>query len=333
MKNLSLALIFILLFACKINSEPDNSCDDKYINRTTMETISYIDRTSGTTKIENVPGKGMLKWLYSSATGKVALHVLFKRKIVTVLGGWYMDSKLSKNRIQSFVNEHNINLNECQISDASAFPTFNHFFYRKLKPDVRPIGNNLVSPADGKILVFQTPNDVSSFFIKGTEFTLESFVKNKKLARKYKDGAMAIVRLAPADYHRYHFPASGKASESVKINGHYFSVSPLALRNSLRIFCENKREHCTLTTQNYGNILIMDVGATMVGSIIQTYTPNSEVAKGSEKGYFAFGGSTLVLLFEKDKIIFDKDLIANTKKGLETSILMGENIGKQQVKL
>uniref|UniRef100_UPI003216ABD0 phosphatidylserine decarboxylase n=1 Tax=uncultured Draconibacterium sp. TaxID=1573823 RepID=UPI003216ABD0 len=291
-----------------------------------METISYIDRTSGEIRIENIPNEGMLKWLYASSTGKAALHILFKRKLVSQLGGWYMNSKLSAKRIKKFVDEYTINLNECQIDNVSEFKTFNHFFARKLKKNARQIGENLVSPADGKILVFQSMEDVPAFFVKGSEFTLNSFLQNKELAKKYEGGAMAIIRLAPADYHRFHFPASGKVSASKPIKGHYYSVSPLALRGSLKIFCENYREYCMLETKEYGDILISDVGATMVGSIIQTYQGNSEIKKGDEKGYFAFGGSTLVLFFEKGKISFDKDLILNTKNGLETYVRMGENI-------
>lgn len=316
MKYISLAFVLLVLFSCRQKVESNKK----------METINYIDRASGETKTEIVPGEGMLKWLYSSASGKVALNVLFKRKVISSLGGWYMDRKFSAKRIPAFVKEHNINLAECQLNNTSDFPTFNQFFYRKLKPEARPIGKDLVSPADGKILVFKSINDVSKFFVKGSEFTLNSFLQNNELSKKYAGGAMAIVRLAPADYHRFHFPASGKVSDSKPINGHYFSVSPLALQGSLKIFCENSREYCIQETKEYGNILISDVGATMVGSIIQTYQPNSAVKKGDEKGYFAFGGSTLVLLFEKDKIVFDEDLISNTKNGLETYIRMGENI-------
>ncbi|MFV0590515.1 MAG: phosphatidylserine decarboxylase [Draconibacterium sp.] len=290
-----------------------------------MKTIKYIERASGETKTENVPGEGMLKWLYASATGKAALHLLVKRKIVSALGGWYMNTGRSAKRIPDFVKEHNIDLNEYEISTVEGYKTFNQFFYRKLKPGARPIGEDIVSPADGKILVFPALNDVSSFFVKGSEFTLSSFLHNEELAKKYANGSMCIVRLAPPDYHRYHFPAPGVASESVKIKGHYFSVSPLALRGSLEIFCQNKREYSILATEGYGDILIMDVGATMVGSIIQTYQ-SGKVDKGDEKGYFAFGGSTLVLLFEKGKIRFSPDLIENTDQKLETSIKMGETI-------
>jgi len=313
-----LTLINLLLILC--------SCRQKVDSNNKMETIKYIDRTSGETRTENVPGEGMLKWLYSTGTGKAALNVLFKRKIVSGVGGWYMDTKLSAKRIPKFVAEHHINLNECEIGDINQFKTFNNFFYRKLKKNARPIGEGIVSPADGRILTFQSLKDIPSFFIKGSEFNLETFLKNKELAKKYETGAMAIIRLAPVDYHRYHFPESGIASESIEIKGHYFSVSPFALRGSLSIFCENKREYCQLQTQNAGDILIVDVGATMVGGITQSYRPDSEVKKGQEKGYFSFGGSTLVLLFEDGKIQFDSDLTGNTKKGLETYIKMGEQI-------
>ena len=289
-----------------------------------MKKISYIDRISGEVKTEIVPGKNMLYWLYGTVFGRIALKLVFKHKFLTDLGGWYMNTRWSARQIARFVVQHNINMNDyCKkIED---YDTFNDFFYRTLKPDARPIEDALVAPADGKILVFPSMKDVRSFFIKGIEFSLERFVLNEQLATKYKNGTMAIVRLAPPDYHRFHFPASGMASKSTKINGHYYSVSPLALRRNLQIYCENKREHCTLSTKDYGDILIVDVGATMVGSIIQTYQPGP-VKKGAEKGYFAFGGSTLVLLFEKGSIQFDSDLIENTKKGLETAVRMGENI-------
>lgn len=294
----------------------------------TMESIKYIDRSSGEIKTENVPSEGMLKWLYSSPVGKASLHLLFKRKLFSAVGGWYMDSGLSKKRIKRFITEHQIDMTECKIEDASAYSTFNQFFYRELKPEARPVGDKIVSPADGKIVVFPKLNDIGSFFVKGSEFTVASFLQDKNLATKFENGSMAIVRLAPPDYHRYHFPASGKASESKEIKGHYFSVSPLALQGSLRIFCENKREYTLLESKEYGDIAIVDVGATMVGSIIQTYQANSQVEKGNEKGYFAFGGSTLVLLFEEGKIQFDRDLINNTQNGMETYIRMGENIAR-----
>tara|TARA_R110001583_G_scaffold54526_2_gene166788 strand:- start:1394 stop:2287 length:894 start_codon:yes stop_codon:yes gene_type:complete len=294
-----------------------------------MGSIRYIERKSGSLIKEFVPSEGMLRWLYNSSLGKATLHTLVKRKMLTMLGGWYMSSRFSKKKIDKFITQYQIDLSNYKITDSKAYLNFNDFFFRKIQAEKRPIGNGIVSPADGKMLAFQSITDVSSFFVKGSEFTIESFLKNKNLANKYADGSMIIARLAPTDYHRFHFPASGHISESKDIKGRYFSVSPMALKKSLEIFCQNYRTYSTLKTDDFGDILISEVGATMVGSIIQTYQYNSQVEKGEEKGYFAFGGSTLVLFFEKGKVKLAADLIENTCKGYETSVFVGENIASK----
>lgn len=136
-----------------------------------------------------------------------------------------------------------------------------------------------------------------------------------------------IIRLAPIDYHRFHFPADGEISESKLIDGVYYSVSTHAIKKNFRILCENKREYSILKTEKFGDIAMFEVGATMVGGIKQSYKPNSYVKKGEEKGYFYFGGSTCVLVFERGKVKIDEDLLENTKKGIETKVYMGEKIG------
>lgn len=292
-----------------------------------MELIRYIDRQTLQECQENVPGYGMLKWLYTNPLGKLTLHGVMKRKFVSVLGGWYMNSGLSRNQIAKFITEHDLDMSIYQLPEYGQFRTFNEFFYRKIKPEFRPVQEGCVSPADGKVLAFQSLNDIGKFFIKGTHFTTESFLLNENLAAKYTDGSMLIVRLAPNDYHRFHFPADGKISQTTAIQGSYFSVSPLALLQSLEIFTQNHRVYSSLSTSDYGDILIAEVGATLVGSVIQTYSPQSEVKKGDEKGYFAFGGSTVVLLFEKGSVQFDQDLLENTTRGYETMVQMGEQIG------
>ncbi len=297
-----------------------------------MTSIKYIERISGEIVDELVPGEGILKWLYSSVLGKASLHLLIKRKIVSVVGGWFMNSRLSKPQIDKFIEKNQIDLSLYNISDSNAFKNFNEFFFRKIRIDKRPIADGVVSPADGKAVAFQSIKDIPCFFLKGSQFTVQSFLDNEELSEKYADGSMLIVRLAPADYHRFHFPASGVISESKEIKGRYYSVSPMALRESLEIFCQNLRVYSTLETDDYGDVLISEVGATMVGSIIQTYSNNSEVKSGDEKGYFAFGGSTVVLFFEKNKMKFSDDLIKNTKKGFETAIHMGESVGTKFLK-
>ena len=140
---------------------------------------------------------------------------------------------------------------------------------------------------------------------------------------------MVIVRLAPADYHRFHFPADGKISMSRKIEGYYYSVSPHAIRQNFRIFCENKREYSILSTEKFGDICIAEIGATMVGGIKQTYEPDTFVKKGDEKGYFYFGGSTVIMFLEKDRVEIDRDILENSINGIETKVFMGEGIGKK----
>ncbi|MGL4628732.1 MAG: phosphatidylserine decarboxylase, partial [Cetobacterium sp.] len=143
----------------------------------------------------------------------------------------------------------------------------------------------------------------------------------------FHGGTILIIRLAPVDYHRFHFPATGQIGKSKLIDGYYYSVSPYAIKKNFRVYCENKREVSILKTEKFGEIVLSEIGATMVGGIEQTYKEGF-VKKGDEKGYFFFGGSSCVLLFEKDKVQFDEDILENSKKGLETKVYMGEKIGK-----
>lgn len=289
--------------------------------------IQFLDRATGKTITENPPAEGLLKFLYDNPFGKTAVLPIAKRKFISEWYGRKMDNPKSVKRIQPFVDQLNIDMSE-SLKNVKEFKSFNDFFYRKLKPKARPISDGLVSPGDGKLLAFEKVSDVSHFFVKGRKFTLAEFLNDKKLANEYASASMIILRLAPNDYHRFHFPYSGVPSPIAKIKGSYMSVSPYALAsNFTKVFCENKREHCTLESQEKGNLLIVPVGATMVGSIIQTYQAQNPVAKGDEMGYFAFGGSTIVLLFDQKNFTIDRDLIENTKNKMETFVKMGERIG------
>jgi len=239
-----------------------------------------------------------------------------------------MDRRNSVKRIPKFVADLNIDMSEA-LKPIDEFTSFNDFFYRKLNPQARPIGEGLVSPADAKLLAFENMDAIGDFFVKGQKFTLATYLQNEQLAKKHKNFALLIFRLAPNDYHRFHFPYDGEVSETTKINGAYFSVSPYALEpNFTRVFCENKREYLTLFTKDKGDILLSPVGATMVGTIIETYTPNTYVNKGDEMGYFAFGGSTVVMLIDNQHFTIDKDILENTKNKIETAVVMGETIGR-----
>ena len=287
--------------------------------------IKYVERESGQVKIEKVYGEEWLNWLYHNPIGEATLWTIAKRKIVSSVYGNMQEKPASADKIQPFIKDYGVDMS---IAQNENFKSFNDFFIRKLKPVARPIVADslaVASPADGKILAYNNINN-SDFYIKGLKFNVQSFLKNTELAKKYENGAMIVFRLAPPDYHRYHFPVSGTTdSSNIKIDGDYYSVSPLALREKAEIFWLNKREYGVIKSPIFGDVVMIEVGATMVGSMIQTYK-GTYVKKGEEKGYFKFGGSTVVLLFEKDQIKIDADLLTNTSKDLETTIKMGEQI-------
>ncbi len=288
--------------------------------------IKFIDRHSGEIKEEKPPAEGLLNFLYNNQLGKITLLPLAKRKFISTIYGKRMDKPSSKSKIKGFVEELNIDLSE-SVKTITEFSSFNDFFYRKLKKEARPIGKGFISVGDGRLLAFQNISEVNQFYVKGSEFKLSRFLNDDQLLHKYEHASMVILRLAPNDYHRFHFPYDGTAGESTLIRGDYYSVSPYALvKNFAKVFCENKRTFCELKTESKGDILIVPVGATMVGSIVNTYRAKSKIAKGDEMGYFAFGGSTIVLLFNKDKFKINDDLLKNTSNGLETFVKMGEQI-------
>lgn len=296
-----------------------------YFPPTYQDPIQYYERESGQLKTEKVAGEKWLIWLYDNPIGEATLWALAKRKLVSSVYGKMMDRASSAKKIHPFIEDFDIDMNSAQEQE---FQNFNDFFTRKLKDNARPIDtsfNIVVSPADGKILAYADISN-SDFIIKGFRFDVSSFLDNAVLAQKYLDGALLIFRLAPFDYHRFHFPVSGILTPNQKIDGDYYSVNPFALSKKAEIFCLNKREYTILSNSLFGDVIMAEVGATMVGSIVQTYN-GSSVKKGKEKGYFKFGGSTVVLLFEKSKINIDKDLLTNTARGHETAVKMGERIG------
>lgn len=287
--------------------------------------IKFIDRSTGIVKTEKVAGEKWLVWLYYNPVGEVSLQTLVKRKFLSSVYGYMMDRSSSTDKIQPFVEEFDIDM---RIVQKQQFSSFNDFFTRKLKKGARPvdtISTVLVSPADGKIMAWADISRVD-FIIKGYKFDVVSFLNDSMLGNDYHDGSLIIIRLAPNDYHRFHFPVSGQVSSITHINGDYYSVNPIALHKMAEIFCLNKREYVIISNPIFEELIMAEVGATMVGSIIQTYE-GKIVTKGQEKGYFEFGGSTIVLLFEKGKINIDKDLLINTARRLETTVKMGERIG------
>jgi phosphatidylserine decarboxylase len=292
-----------------------------------IKEIRYINRKNGKVEIEKVPGEFWLKWLYYNPVGKLALESFVKNKFISEFYGRKMDLNKSADKISDFVKEFNIDLTE---AEKNKFDTFNDFFTRKLKDGVRPISEGedvLVSPADGKVFYIENLDENSNFFVKGSKFNLKKFIANDKWYDEFIGSSILICRLAPADYHRFHFPLSGYVINEIAVEGDYYSVSPYAVKDNIDIYFKNKRVNSYIESKNFGNIIMSEVGAAMVGGIIETYNRKLPVEKGQEKGYFKFGGSTVVLIFKKENIKIDDDIIGNSQKGLETKVKMGEKIG------
>lgn len=291
--------------------------------------IKVFNRISKKYDIEKVAGDKYLTWCYESPLGKSLTELFVKKKAFSYFYGKFCDSPFSKRKILPFIKEFNINMNEC-INSKDDFTSFNDFFVRKLKPSARPINNDrksLISPGDGRVFAYENININSLIQVKDINYNLSELIANKDLAKKYDGGTCLILRLCPVDYHRFHFVDNGLISETNKVKGNYYSVNPIALERIPKLYCQNKREYSIQASENFGDILYIEVGATCVGSIIQSYKANTYVKKGDEKGYFKFGGSTTILFFEKDKIKIDEDIINQTLMGYETKVLMGEVIG------
>lgn len=293
--------------------------------------IKYYDRNKKTYEVEKVAGKRYLDWTYNSPIGRSFLKAVIKRRLFSKFYGKYCDTNFSKNKISKFVKEFDIDLSQSKHK-IEEFTSFNDFFVRELTEAARPIDFSeavLVSPGDGKLLAFDTIDLKRLVQVKGITYSLKELIQEEAIASRYDKGCCLILRLCPTDYHRFHFLDSGTCDETNFIKGQYYSVNPVALSKIPKLFCQNKRAWSIFHSDNFGDVLYIEVGATCVGTIIETYTPNTRVKKGGEKGYFKFGGSTVVLFFEPDKIKIHEEIMKHSAEGIETAVLFGETIGEK----
>jgi len=295
------------------------------------------DRAQGKLVEEKIPDyiKVTLRLMYQTGGGKFAvdrLHIAKILKHLTEQQGRRYNNPHSKKEIESFIHYHNLNRDEI-LEPLENFKNFNEFFFRKLKTSARPIAqpNNprvAVSPADCRLNVFPTIDEATRIWIKGKHFSLHNLIKDDELANQYMGGSLVIARLAPQDYHRFHSPVDAIVGPlGGKMDGTYYTVNPMAVREHVDVYTENKRQRVVLSSNGFGDVLFIAVGATMVGSIVFTVSEGQKVKKGEELGYFAFGGSTVLLLFQKGIIKYDHDLLANSSKPIETLVKIGESIG------
>lgn len=295
-----------------------------------LDHIIFLNRYTGKKEKEQVLGEKWLRWTYGSVLGRMGLHLLFKRAIFSRFMGYLKNRKSSRKDIAPFVKEYGINMDEALL-DIDDYASFNEFFFRKLKPGARPVSSkegDVVFPADGRHMGWQDASKINHVFVKNQHFDLPALLDSEELGRIYANGTVVLSRLCPVDYHRYHFVADGVPGDTRLIKGPLASVSPYALRRRLAWLWTNKRVLTIMETQHFGRIVMLDVGATAVGSIIQTYQPLEPVKKGDEKGYFAFGGSTVMTFFEPGRIKLCDDLLAATNQGLELYARQGDLMGE-----
>lgn len=293
-----------------------------------MPAIHYYNRHRNRIETEKVYGEAFLRFTYGNPLGALPLHAFVKRAGFSRWYGRRMDLPASREKIAPFIEQYGLDPAEF-AEPADSFPHFNAFFSRKLRPGARPLSAKAaaVFPADGRHLGFERAGEISAAFVKNQRFDLPRLLGDAELAARFAKGPLVLSRLCPVDYHRFHFPVAGTPGESRLIDGPLFSVSPIALRRRLAYLWENKRRITPIETEDLGLVLMIEVGATCVGSIEQTYEPGVPVGKGDEKGYFGFGGSSTITLFEPGTIRLADDLLEHSSKQRELYARMGTALG------
>jgi phosphatidylserine decarboxylase precursor len=303
--------------------------------------LLIFDRNSGMMLHEHIPWyiKVALKSMYRSGVGRSMAQTSAVRSMLvaqSVAEGKKMDDPASKAKIPGFIEQYGLDLAEIR-DPISSFPHFNAFFYRHLKPGARPIDSPTdptiaVSCADSRMSVFKKMTDATKVWVKGSDFTVEKLLGPRQdLLPLFTNPTLVIARLAPQDYHRVHFPVTGTMGKITEIDGTLYTVNPVAVRQEINVYTENVRHILELNTKEFGKVIMIMVGATMVGSVNVNPQFKKEGApfnKGDDAGYFAFGGSTTLLLFQPGSIELDQDLVDFSSKPIEVLLKQGQKIGK-----
>lgn len=269
-----------------------------------------------------------LQFLYKTFIGRVILKAL-TRPAVSVAVGRFLDTKFSCFLINPFVKKNRIDLSVCEVTQ---YNSFNSFFCRKVKEEYRPVcaeQNLVISPCDGLLSVY-TIKDNLVIPVKQSRYYISDLIRDNSLAKEFDGGLCLVFRLCVDHYHRYAYIESGVKNLNVRIDGILHTVQPVALRD-IPVFTENSREYTLIETSDCGKILQMEVGAMLVGRI-DNYHGACECVRGQEKGRFLYGGSTIIVLIQKDQVNYPEELIDATKNSIETPVLLGQSIMTKQKK-
>lgn len=287
--------------------------------------IKIYNRETKGYDIEKESGSMFLNFLYNNFIGRSLLKILIN-PIISKIGGLYNDSFFSKFKIKKFIENNGINILEYEAQD---YKNFNEFFIRTIKEENRVMSNNIndfISPADSKLLVYNISDDLK-LSIKGSTYTLNELINNEEDLNEYKNGLCLVFRLAVSDYHHYCYPDTGCLIKQSFIKGKLHTVRSVS--KDYPIYKVNQREYSILKTDNFKEITYIEVGALMVGKIVNLN--KSKFNKGEEKGYFKFGGSTIAILLKENVVEIDEDILRNSKNNIETKVKYRETIGCKKI--
>lgn len=293
--------------------------------------IPIYDRKNGRMTEEQVFGGSFIDAAYGKegALSRLVGEAWVQRFTSRAVGTWY-HNPLSRGMVDKFIRKFGTDMSEFVTPDGG-FRSFNDFFIRQLTPAARPFPTEptvMGAPAEGRLSVFEIRGPQTELAIKGTPLSIERLVGSPVLAEEFMGGHAFVFRLCPVDYHRFHFPDEGRAGPSTRLGNELHSVNPVAQARIPDVFLRNERQLCLFESRNFGSVVLMEVGAICVGKIVQTYQGGQKVERGHEKGYFAFGGSTTVMLTKKFWVKPDEDILAKTREGVECLVRLGEPIAR-----
>lgn len=272
------------------------------------------------------PNAGILGFLYGRRSGRL-LRPLVTNHATNWTIGLIADSPLSRPLIAPFARSFHIDLADCARKQLADYRTLNDFFTRALEPGARPIcaqPGSVASPADGHLTAIPDLRLDDSFTVKGIRFDLARFLGDPALAARFEHGTMLIFRLAPDNYHRFHFPVAGCAFAPKPIRGRLHSVAPVVYASGVQALLENERHLVRIQSPEFSEVAVVSVGAMGVGRIVETYRGGARAAKGDEMGLFKYGGSTIAVLFQPGRVALDPVLVARSAREVETEVRMGE---------